>query len=305
MLFNRLLHLINEGSAGYSRETAQKFCDTLNAQYGKKKVFHVVKNGDYFQIATKVKKLNEDAPYFSDLKIYDRVFVLPGEDNTALVNIGNIFYYVSYDNGHFISKVKEYDPDTNESTLKVVSNPKIFNNAKIKSAILDAIKTPLFESKLNRIILSTLLGLSGLGAQGAANSNVEKKNMSNEIIKEPTIEKIDFDRLIDALIKVESGGNDTAVGDDGKAFGPLQLWQIYVDDVNRIYKTNYKHSDAFDRERAVDIVKKYLSFWGKKYKMKTGKEPTYEVLAKIHNGGPNGPLNPATETYWTKVRQNL
>ena len=40
--------------------------------------------------------------------------------------------------------------------------------------------------------------------------------------------------LITALIAVESSGNDMAIGDNGRALGPLQIHRGVVLDVNRI-----------------------------------------------------------------------
>ena len=107
---------------------------------------------------------------------------------------------------------------------------------------------------------------------------------------------------IDVLCKVESNNDPKAVGDNGKALGILQIWKTYIDDVNRIYKTSYKHSDALNPELAKEITKKYLAFYGKLYEKRTGKPITYEILAKIHNGGPAGYKNPNTNKYWTKVQ---
>jgi hypothetical protein len=112
-------------------------------------------------------------------------------------------------------------------------------------------------------------------------------------------------KLILALIAVESGGDLAAVGDNGKALGCLQLHAIYVEDVNRIYKTSYKHEDAYDMNKATDIAVKYLMHYGKVYENKTGHEATYEVLARIHNGGPNGWKKKATLKYWQKVKKEL
>ena len=85
----------------------------------------------------------------------------------------------------------------------------------------------------------------------------------------------------------------------------MQLWKSYIDDVNRIYKTDYLHNDAFDREKAIEITTKYLRYYGKKYEEKTGNRPTLEVLSRIHNGGPNGWKKESTIDYWNKVKKQL
>lgn len=109
--------------------------------------------------------------------------------------------------------------------------------------------------------------------------------------------------LLSSIATVESSNNSKAVGDSGKALGIYQLHAEYVADVNRIYKTNYKHEDAFDAKIAKGIVAKYLAHYGKQYEKTVGKPATAEVLARIHNGGPNGWKKDATIKYWCKVEK--
>ena len=116
---------------------------------------------------------------------------------------------------------------------------------------------------------------------------------------------VDYSELIPALERVESNGNAKAVGDNGNAKGILQIWNIVIQDINRIYKTNYVHDDAFDPVKARDICQKYLTHYGKVYTRKTGSPPTYKALARIWNGGPNGYTKPSTQKYWNKVQKVL
>ena len=116
---------------------------------------------------------------------------------------------------------------------------------------------------------------------------------------------MDWLLLVTALIQVESGGNNAAVGDDGKALGCLQIQQCVIDDVNEIYGTHYKHKQALEREYSVWICKLYLSYYGKIYTKRTGKQPTYEILARIWNGGPHGYKKSATYKYWLKVKEEI
>ena len=87
-------------------------------------------------------------------------------------------------------------------------------------------------------------------------------NLSAVDVKEPVIIENQKVSLIDALIQVESNGNVEAVGDNGKAFGCLQIWNIVIQDVNRIYKTRYKHKDAFNKNKSKQICRLYLTHWG-------------------------------------------
>ena len=117
-------------------------------------------------------------------------------------------------------------------------------------------------------------------------------------------------RLIPALILVESGGNDKAVGDSGKAYGVLQIWNVVILDVNRIYKTKYTHLQMFDRYSSCEVAELYLRYWGEQYEKRTGKKATYEVWAKIWNGGPKameatGKKKENLDKYWKKVRKTF
>lgn len=87
-------------------------------------------------------------------------------------------------------------------------------------------------------------------------------------------------------------------GDNGKALGVLQIRVEVVKDVNRIYKTHYVHSDALDPKKSFEICRLYLSYYGRVYAKRTGIQPSYEVLARIWNGGPNGWRVKKTRTYW-------
>ena len=113
------------------------------------------------------------------------------------------------------------------------------------------------------------------------------------------------DKLINALVKVESNGNSAAVGDGGKAVGVLQIHQGVVDDVNRICKTTYTYADRKDAKKSREMCRKFLTHWGRHYQKKTKNVATDEVLSRIWNGGPRGWKNPATNKYWNKVKKAL
>ena len=103
--------------------------------------------------------------------------------------------------------------------------------------------------------------------------------------------------LISALIIVESSGNDLAVGDGGKAIGPLQIHRGVVLDVNRITGSNYRHSEMTNRAQARAVCEAYLKHYGK--------GASTEQLARRWNGGPRGDTKTATEAYWRKVQKAI
>jgi hypothetical protein len=112
--------------------------------------------------------------------------------------------------------------------------------------------------------------------------------------------------LIEALIQVESRGQDSAIGDKhlvgNEAVGALQIRPIMVREVNRILKIKksdkrFKLSDRFSREKTVEM----FLIW-KGYHHPDG---GFETIARNWNGGPRGYKNPRTEKYWAKVQQEL
>jgi hypothetical protein len=107
--------------------------------------------------------------------------------------------------------------------------------------------------------------------------------------------------IIAILIQIESGGVDHAIGDNGDALGCLQIHAIYVEDVNRIYKTNYKHRDALDRKKAIEMTQLYLMHYTTKERL--GRQPHIQDFVRNHNGGPNGYKKKATIKYWEKFQK--
>lgn len=103
--------------------------------------------------------------------------------------------------------------------------------------------------------------------------------------------------LISALIIVESSGNDMAIGDHGKAIGPLQIHKAVVLDVNKFTGSHYRHQDMTNRAQARAVCEAYLRHYGR------GK--SLEEQARIWNGGPTGHKKAATASYWRRVQRNL
>jgi len=109
--------------------------------------------------------------------------------------------------------------------------------------------------------------------------------------------------LLAAIAIVESNDNPQAVGDNGRAYGLYQLWNIYVQDVNRIYDTTYTHKDAFNPDMAERMVRLYWQHYATNKRL--GHNPTFEDMARIHNGGPNGWKKELTKSYWEKIKEHL
>lgn len=107
-------------------------------------------------------------------------------------------------------------------------------------------------------------------------------------------------KLLPILIQIESGGDQYAVGDEGRAVGILQIHKCVVDDVNRIYKLNFRYSDRWDVRKSKRIAVLYLQHWVR-YQPKVD----MEVLARTWVGGPMGPQKASSLAYALKVKTLL
>jgi hypothetical protein len=109
-------------------------------------------------------------------------------------------------------------------------------------------------------------------------------------------------KIMAVLIMVESGGDKDAIGDDGLAFGILQMHQAYVQDAAQWARMDWKHSDAFDPSKAEDMFLAYMGRYAKQQKKPKGMSYA-EFVSRIHNGGPRGYMKTATDSYWGKVNK--
>jgi len=107
--------------------------------------------------------------------------------------------------------------------------------------------------------------------------------------------------LIDALIQIESSGNDNAYTANEDAVGCLQIRRTMVKDVNRILKRQgfnkrYEFKDRWCRQKSIEMFNIYRDY----YNLKTPEE-----ISRCWNGGPKGIYKPATIAYWNKVKNHL
>ena len=109
--------------------------------------------------------------------------------------------------------------------------------------------------------------------------------------------------FLKALALVESGGNPEAIGDGGDSWGMYQLQAAYVQDAAQFAGENWTHEDAFNPVLARKIVRAYMARYATQKRL--GRKPTYQDIARIHNGGPAGWRKPVTLPYWLKVKKEL
>ena len=109
--------------------------------------------------------------------------------------------------------------------------------------------------------------------------------------------------LVNAIIQKESHGDDFAIGDTklrNMAYGPMQIRQPCMDDVNRVCGTSYSAQDCLgNRELSIWVFHRYMEIYATEKRL--GHEPTDSDRAAIWNGGPNGGQNPKAQTYSASV----
>ena len=111
----------------------------------------------------------------------------------------------------------------------------------------------------------------------------------------------DLDEIYNILKYVESNNNSEAIGDGGMAYGEMQIHKVCVDDINRIYHTDYTHKEAFDVVHSRDMFHLYISHGIRLFRKRYCREPTEEDIVRFWNGGIyKGYKNPKTVPYYRK-----
>ena len=110
--------------------------------------------------------------------------------------------------------------------------------------------------------------------------------------------------ILDAIEAVETGGHRdpaNAVGDAGRALGPMQIHRVYwadaVEHDPSLVANGETYQSVRDRTYARRVVMAYWSRYAPAWDAQT--------LARIHNGGPKGHRKRATLGYWGKVEKAL
>ena len=114
----------------------------------------------------------------------------------------------------------------------------------------------------------------------------------------------------DAIRQVESGGRPDAVGDQGRSIGPYQIQEGYWKDAvehNPSLKDGGKTWQNTKGAGSIEYSERVMQSYADRYatKSRLGRDPTFEDVARNHNGGPNGYKRSSTDAYWQKVKETL
>jgi len=106
---------------------------------------------------------------------------------------------------------------------------------------------------------------------------------------------------IAAIIDVECSGDFTLIGDNGKAYGPCQIWNDYLQDVNQRFGTGIKQSELLgNRPLSVAVMNAYMHRYAP--------SNSFEDRARIHNKGPSAATPGSKQfskatVYWKKIQK--
>lgn len=127
------------------------------------------------------------------------------------------------------------------------------------------IKSEVSEFTLGVILMifATIALLSGGAILGHNKRDAEVNNLQltidslqQAIVAIPstdTIYAVNWNAFIEALIWVESRGNDSIVGDNGKSIGCLQIQETYVDYLNDFRNGSFDYDDRYSRQKSLDM----------------------------------------------------
>ena len=102
---------------------------------------------------------------------------------------------------------------------------------------------------------------------------------------------------------IESNNRDNAIGDNGKALGRYQIWQICYDDACNYDKSiSFSYNSLTNKANSDIILTVYLNRYGRELI----KLNDFESLARLWNAGPNWKNKKnLTNSYVSKFRKHL
>lgn len=108
------------------------------------------------------------------------------------------------------------------------------------------------------------------------------------------------------IAQIESNDNVDAIGDNGLAFGHLQIHAGCVQDVNKYFNTSYSHEDMKNRKCAEDVFIKYIAIGEDIHIKKYNKFPSEKDIVNMWNWGiyQRAKNNKYYERYKSKKNRN-
>ena len=99
-----------------------------------------------------------------------------------------------------------------------------------------------------------------------------------------------YDHLIQAVVQVESHGDQWALNVKEQATGAFQIRPCRVDHFNRLTGKHYTTADMFDYKKAREVFLCFAVWYGK----------DFETISRNWNGA-----GKMTDDYWQRVKEKL
>ena len=123
------------------------------------------------------------------------------------------------------------------------------------------------------------------------------------IIKTITIYRDTCDsEFIRKIGQIESGNTDSVIEANGHGYGRYQIYNICVKGSGMTDLLGYSHDDMFNAEKSKHVFWATMGIFCHTYAQKHGHYPTYEQLARMWCGGPEGYKKNATLNYLHKFK---
>lgn len=333
---NKILFLLNES---YNSEMT---ISNLKSIYEKSNILNsIIKNDTKLEDWVKA-KLNLAGEYLDDVyhhldhfKNESRIgklmsigtlflsTLLPSSADSYVIQSGDSFSKIANKLNISVSEIEKLNPNLDPRKLQIgqeinvpdkVTNTYIIKKGDTLSAIAKKLDVSLSElTKLNS-------GIDPSKLQIGQTINLPDKDKVSSFDKKEKSKSIDnmsldFHKFFDAMHQVESNGkltgNKPILGDNGRARGPLQIWKVYFEDAKQFSDDpvvkNGKYEDVDDLDFSKRVVIQYL----KRYAPNALKSKNWQVLARIHNGGPAGANKNYTKKYkntgeyWERLKQHI
>jgi len=127
------------------------------------------------------------------------------------------------------------------------------------------------------------------------------------------------ERLLDAIRRWESRGNDRAIGDGGRSLGSYQIGYLYyVDAVEQLHREGASPATGSGGRRdrvsrsdwradvvSASVARHLVRAYWRRYCREALEAGDLETLARVHNGGPGGARLACTASYWRHVRETM
>ncbi len=124
------------------------------------------------------------------------------------------------------------------------------------------------------------------------------------IVKTITIYRDTCDsEFIKKIGQLETGNTDSISAEQGKGKGRFGIYNICVKGSGLHDLLGYSHDDMFNKEKSVHVFWATMGIFCYSYAQKHGKYPSYEDLARMWCGGPEGYKSNATLNYLHKFKQ--